>query len=103
MEDYVLDLMIDSGPNARSVQVKLNTFTLIGATTRSGLITAPMRSRFAFTCRLDYYPPKVLKEILARSGFLLRLDIDTESLSEIGRRSLNHALTRPMSISGLMT
>lgn len=87
MEDYVLDLMIDSGPNARSVQVKLNTFTLVGATTRSGLMTAPMRSRFAFSCRLDYYPPHVLQRILARSGRLLNLDIDEEGLSEIGRRA----------------
>jgi Holliday junction DNA helicase RuvB len=87
MEDYVLDLMIDSGPNARSVQVKLNRFTLVGATTRSGLITAPMRSRFAFSCRLDYYPPHVLQRILARSGRLLNLEIDEEGLSEIGRRA----------------
>ncbi len=87
MEDYVLDLMIDSGPNARSVQVKLNTFTLVGATTRSGLMTAPMRSRFAFTCRLDYYPPQVLEKILDRSGRLLGLDFDRAGLSEIGRRA----------------
>lgn len=87
MEDYVLDLMIDSGPNARSVQVKLNTFTLVGATTRSGLMTAPMRSRFAFTCRLDYYSPEVLERILARSGNLLNLDIDDESLFEISKRA----------------
>ncbi|MCC5832989.1 MAG: Holliday junction branch migration DNA helicase RuvB [Chlamydiales bacterium] len=87
MEDYALDLMIDSGPNARSVQVKLNTFTLVGATTRSGLMTAPMRSRFAFTCRLDYYPPPVLEKILARTGRLLHLSIDKEGLSEIGRRA----------------
>lgn len=87
MEDYVLDLMIDSGPNARSVQVKLNRFTLVGATTRSGLITAPMRSRFAFSCRLDYYPPHILQRILARSGRLLNLEIDEEGLSEIGRRA----------------
>lgn len=87
MEDYVLDLMIDSGPNARSVQVKLNTFTLVGATTRSGLMTAPMRSRFAFTCRLDYYSPQVLEKILLRSGRLLKLDIDAEGVAEIGRRA----------------
>jgi holliday junction DNA helicase RuvB len=87
MEDYVLDLMIDSGPNARSVQVKLNPFTLVGATTRSGLMSAPMRSRFAFTCRLDYYPPHILEKILARSGRLLNLEIDRAGLSEIGRRA----------------
>lgn len=87
MEDYVLDLMIDSGPHARSVQVKLNKFTLVGATTRAGLLTAPMRSRFAFTCRLDYYTPEVLKKILNRSSYILKLDIDDEGLMEIARRS----------------
>ncbi|MCH9627176.1 MAG: Holliday junction ATP-dependent DNA helicase RuvB [Chlamydiales bacterium] len=87
MEDYVLDLMIDSGPNARSVQVKLNPFTLVGATTRSGLLTAPMRSRFAFSCRLDYYPPEILEKILNRSSRLLQLDIDEVGLSEISRRA----------------
>ncbi|MEZ5315760.1 MAG: Holliday junction branch migration DNA helicase RuvB [Chlamydiales bacterium] len=87
MEDYLLDLMIDSGPNARSVRVKLNRFTLVGATTRAGLITAPMRSRFAFTCRLDYYPPGVLEKILARTGRLLNLEIDQEGLSEISHRA----------------
>lgn len=87
MEDYVLDLMIDSGPHARSVQVKLNRFTLVAATTRSGLMTAPMRSRFAFSCRLDYYSPHILEKILARSGRLLNIEIDHEGLFEIGRRS----------------
>ncbi len=87
MEDFVLDLMIDSGPNARSVQVKLNPFTLVGATTRSGLLTAPMRSRFAFSCRLDYYPPDVLEKILDRSSRMLQLDIDVVGLSEISRRA----------------
>lgn len=87
MEDFVLDLMIDSGPNARSVQVKLNPFTLVGATTRSGLLTAPLRSRFAFSCRLDYYEPAVLQKILTRSGRLLRLEIDEEGIAEIGKRA----------------
>lgn len=87
MEDFVLDLMIDSGPNARSVQVKLNPFTLVGATTRSGLLTAPLRSRFAFSCRLDYYHPAILEKILERSGRLLRLDIDEEGIAEIGKRA----------------
>lgn len=87
MEDFVLDLMIDSGPNARSVQVKLNRFTLIGATTRSGLITAPMRSRFGFTCRLDYYPSTVLEKILIRSASILKLNIDKSGVGEIARRS----------------
>jgi Holliday junction DNA helicase RuvB len=87
MEDYVLDILIDSGPNARSIQVKLNPFTLIGATTRAGLITAPMRSRFAFQCRLDYYSPAVLKKILKRSGAILHLNIDEEGIDEVAQRS----------------
>lgn len=87
MEDFQLDLMIDSGPNARSVQVKLNRFTLVGATTRSGLMTAPMRSRFAFTCRLDYYAPEILSSILTRSARLLSLDIDPLGLAELGKRA----------------
>lgn len=87
MEDFVLDLMIDSGPNARSVQVKLNPFTLVGATTRVGLLTAPMRSRFALTSRLDFYTPAILHKILARSARLLKLTIDDEALSLIAGRS----------------
>lgn len=87
MEDFVLDLLIDSGPNARSVQVKLNKFTLIGATTRVGLLTAPMRSRFEFCCRLDYYLPEVLQKILFRSGKILAVDIDREGAYEIARRA----------------
>ncbi|MFZ0565197.1 MAG: Holliday junction branch migration DNA helicase RuvB [Chlamydiales bacterium] len=87
MEDFVLDLMIDSGPNARSVQVKLNHFTLVGATTRSGLITPPMRSRFPFSCRLDYYTPEVLAKILTRTGTLLKLDIGRQAVAEIAKRA----------------
>lgn len=87
MEDFALDLMIDSGPSARSVQVKLNRFTLVGATTRMGLITAPMRSRFGFSCRLDYYEPEVLQKILARTSRILNLEIDEESLKEVANRS----------------
>ncbi len=87
MEDFVLDLMIDSGPNARSVQVKLNRFTLVGATTRSGLLTAPMRSRFALNCRLDYYPPSVLEKILTRSSGILKLAIDSIAIGEIAKRA----------------
>ncbi|MBA3957659.1 MAG: Holliday junction branch migration DNA helicase RuvB [Parachlamydiaceae bacterium] len=87
MEDFALDLMIDSGPSARSVQVKLNRFTLVGATTRVGLITAPMRSRFAFTCRLDYYEPAVLQQILQRTSRILNLDIDKSGLMEIANRA----------------
>jgi Holliday junction DNA helicase RuvB len=87
MEDFVLDIMIDSGPAARSVQVKLHRFTLVGATTRSGLLTAPLRSRFAINCRLDYYKPEVLQRILKRSANILQFQIDEEALVEIANRS----------------
>ncbi len=87
MEDFVLDLLIDSGPNARSVQVKLNPFTLVGATTRSGLLSAPMRSRFALNCRLDYYQPEILEKILSRSAKILKLSIDNEAVAEIAKRA----------------
>lgn len=87
MEDFALDLMIDSGPNARTVQVKLNRFTLAGATTRTGLLTAPLRSRFAFACRLDYYEPHILEKILARTSRILNLEISQEALFEIACRS----------------
>lgn len=87
MEDFVLDLMIDSGPHARSVQVKLNQFTLIGATTRSGLISAPMRSRFGLSLRLDYYSPSVLANILHRSSKILKLAVEEEAIDEIAKRS----------------
>ena len=87
MEDFVLDLLIDSGPSARSVQVKLNRFTLIGATTRSGLLTGPMRSRFPFTCRLDYYAPDVLLQIIQRSSKILQLALDKDGAYEIALRS----------------
>lgn len=87
MENFVLDLIIDSGPHARSVQVKLNPFTLIGATTRQGLLSAPLRSRFGFTCRLDYYPPETLKEILLRSSKILGKGIDEKGALELANRS----------------
>ncbi len=87
MEDFALDLMIDSGPNARSVQVKLNPFTLIGATTRSGLLSAPMRSRFALHLRLDYYAPETLQGIVQRSADLLHCGIDAPACLLIARRS----------------
>ena len=87
MEDFVLDLMIDSGPSARSVQVKLNKFTLVGATTRMGLLTAPLRSRFNLTCRLDYYTPEILQKIIGRTGRILNLDIDEKCLREIAVRA----------------
>jgi holliday junction DNA helicase RuvB len=87
MEDFCLDLLIDSGPSARSVQVKLNHFTLAGATTRIGLLSGPMRSRFAFTCRLDYYAPEVLQSIIERSARILKVDIDSMGAQEISQRS----------------
>ena len=87
MEDFTLDLMLDSGPQARSVQVKLNHFTLVGATTRMGLLSAPLRSRFQFDCRLDYYPSELVADILARSSSILGVDINQESILEIAKRS----------------
>ena len=87
MEDFVLDLMIDSGPSARSVQVKLNRFTLVGSTTRAGLLSAPMRSRFGFTCRLDYYEPKVLEKIIMRSSKILNLALEKEGAEEVAQRA----------------
>lgn len=87
MEDFVLDLVIDSGPSARSVQVNLNRFTLVGATTRMGLLTSPLRSRFANTSRLDYYNDETLENILSRSSRILSMDIDKGGLAEIARRS----------------
>lgn len=87
MEDFVLDIMIDSGPSARSVQVKLNQFTLVGATTRSGLLTAPLRSRFLFSCRLDYYLPAVLEKIILRTARILNLAIESDAAIEIAKRA----------------
>lgn len=87
MEDFVLDLMIDSGPNARSIQVKLNKFTLAGATTRIGLLTAPLRSRFVSTFRLDYYEPEMLKSIIKRAGKIIQIELDDQEALEIAYRS----------------
>lgn len=87
MEDFVLDLMIDHGPNARSIQVKLNKFTLAGATTRLGLLSEPLRTRFAFTCRLDYYDASTLAKIIQRTANLLHIRLDNEIAFEIARRS----------------
>lgn len=87
MEDFALDLMIDSGPSARSVQVKLNKFTLAGATTRVGLLTAPMRSRFGFNCRLDYYPASTLMTILQRTARIINISLDVQCAMEIAKRS----------------
>ncbi|MFT5386859.1 MAG: Holliday junction DNA helicase RuvB [Saprospiraceae bacterium] len=87
MEDYRIDIMIDSGPNARSIQITLNPFTLIGATTRMGLLTAPMRARFGINCHLDYYDTKTLEGIVKRSSSILNLPITDEGAHEIARRS----------------
>jgi Holliday junction DNA helicase RuvB len=87
MEDYRIDIMIDSGPNARSVQISLNPFTLVGATTRSGLLTAPLLSRFAIKSRLEYYTGDTLYTIVLRSARILDCGISPEAASEIARRS----------------
>lgn len=87
MEDYKIDIMIDSGPNARSVQISLNPFTLIGATTRSGLLTAPLRSRFGINLRLHYYDAKTLTRIIQRASAILKIEIDDDAAVEIAKRS----------------
>ena len=87
MEDYKIDIMIETGPNARSVQINLNPFTLIGATTRSGLLTAPMRARFGIQSRLQYYTTELLATIVERSAHILNVPIDLEAAIEIAGRS----------------
>ena len=87
MEDYKIDIMLDSGPSARSVQIKLNPFTLVGATTRSGLLTSPLRARFGITSRLNYYTSTVLTGIVKRSAGILQIEIEHEAAFEIARRS----------------
>jgi Holliday junction DNA helicase RuvB len=87
MEDYRIDIMIDSGPNARSVQITLNPFTLIGATTRSGLLTSPLRARFGINARLEYYDAKLLTTIVLRSADILKVPIEEPGAFEIARRS----------------
>jgi Holliday junction DNA helicase RuvB len=87
MEDYRIDIMIDTGPNARSVQIALQPFTLVGATTRSGMLTAPLRARFGITCRLEYYDAETLSGIVMRSAFILNTPITEEAAFEIARRS----------------
>ena len=87
MEDYRIDIMIDTGPNARSIQINLNPFTLIGATTRSGLLTAPLLSRFAIKSRLEYYDAVILKKIITRSAGILQIGISEEAAKEIAGRS----------------
>lgn len=87
MEDFKIDIMLESGPNARSVQISLNPFTLVGATTRSGLLTAPLRARFGINSRLAYYDAKLLTTIVLRSAEILRTPISDEGAYEIARRS----------------
>ena len=87
MEDYKIDIMIESGPNARSVQINLNPFTLVGATTRSGLLTAPMRARFGIQSRLQYYNAELLTTIVQRSSSILKVPISMEAAIEIAGRS----------------
>ncbi len=87
MEDYRIDIMIDKGPGARSVQLSLSPFTLVGATTRSGLLTSPLRARFGINCHLEYYDHQVLRGIIERSARLLRVQISHEAAMEIALRS----------------
>lgn len=87
MEDFVIDIMIESGPNARSVRIQLHPFTLIGATTRSGLLTSPLRARFGINLRLQYYNHELLAKIIQRSARILQVPIDETAASEIARRS----------------
>lgn len=87
MEDFRIDIMIDKGPSARSIRLDLNPFTMIGATTRSGMLTAPLRARFGINCHLDYYETDVLKNIVLRSAKLLQIPCDLEAAVEIARRS----------------
>lgn len=87
MEDYKLDIVIDSGPNARSIQIELNHFTLVGATTRKGLLTAPLRARFGIDMRLDYYDVELLQHIATRSARIMEFPISDEGAFEIARRS----------------
>lgn len=87
MEDFVLDVVIDQGPNARSIRLNVAPFTLVAATTRSGMLTAPLRSRFGLTNRLDYYPASDLKQIILRSARILDVDIEDDGAAEIAGRS----------------
>ena len=87
MEDYRIDIMIDKGPSARSIQIDLNPFTLVGATTRSGLLTAPLRARFGINLHLEYYGPEMLQKIIKRSAMILKVPIDDDAAIEIAHRS----------------
>ena len=99
MEDYKIDIVLDKGPSARSIQIELNPFTLIGATTRSGLLTSPLRARFGIQCHLEYYDSRVLSGIVRRSASILSIPIDDEAAREVALRSrgtprIAHALLR---------
>ncbi|WP_418407716.1 Holliday junction branch migration DNA helicase RuvB [Alistipes ihumii] len=87
MEDYKIDIVLDKGPSARSIQIELNPFTLIGATTRSGLLTSPLRARFGIQCHLEYYDSRVLSGIVRRSASILSIPIDNEAAREVALRS----------------
>lgn len=87
MEDFKIDIMLDSGPNARSIQIALNPFTLVGATTRAGMLTAPLRARFGITARLEYYDVETLKNIIIRSAKIISTPIETDGALEIAKRS----------------
>ncbi len=87
MEDYRIDIMIDSGPSARSIQIEINPFTLVGATTRMGLLTSPLRARFGIQCHLDYYDVPTLINIVKRSSSILNIEIDADGAAEIASRS----------------
>lgn len=87
MEDFKIDIMIETGPNARSIQIKLNPFTLVGATTRSGMLSAPLRSRFGITSRIEYYTADKLQHIIERSAAILQVVITPEGSHELARRS----------------
>ena len=87
MEDFVIDIMIDKGPGARSVRISLNPFTLVGATTRSGLLTSPLRARFGITCAMEYYDTETLMKIVKRSASILKIGIDDDAAYEIALRS----------------
>ncbi len=87
MEDYKIDIVLDKGPSARSIQIELNPFTLIGATTRSGLLTSPLRARFGIQCHLEYYDSKILSGIVKRSARILDVEIDDQAAREIAMRS----------------
>jgi len=87
MEDFRIDILIDKGPSARSIQIELNPFTLVGATTRSGLLTSPLRARFGINFHLEYYDASTIKSIIKRSSYILNIDIDDDASMEIALRS----------------